>query len=626
MKSFQSFRLDTVNQSLLRGNERRPLTPKAFDVLQYLVERAGRLVTPDELLGALWPGTYVNPEVLRKYILEIRKALADKADKPKFIETITKRGYRFVAEVTDDDAVVSPVSPGPGKPQNASAAKSAGPESVNSFIHMKSLKWMIPVSLSLIAVLAVLGYFWFGRSKPVARSLDDTSLAVLPFADLSPQRDQEYFSDGLTEEVISDLAKTSGLKVVARSSAFQFKGKNVDLRTIGKKLGVANVLEGSIRKEGDRVRITAALTKLDDGFQLWSETYDRDITHILATQDEIARDVTAALRVKLLAPSEATNLEAHATNPQAYQAYLQGQYFSARGQDKEDLTKTLHYADEAIRLDPNYAPAWAQRAQALETMASVALIDNEVGFRQARESAQKAIALDPRLAAGYLALGMVQINNDFDWEGAGTSLKKAAALEPGSAEVLRYQAYLARTLGRVQESIDFYNRAIALDPLRANFHLALGYELYLASRFDEARESLRRAQELNPQLSSLHLTLGKTFLAQDQPLQAVAEMQKESGDWEKSSGEALAYYAVGRRQDSDAALRKLIAAHHDDGAYQIAEVYAYRGETEKAFEWLDRAYRQHDPGTQDLKTGLLMKSLRQDPRYTALLNKIRLSP
>jgi tetratricopeptide (TPR) repeat protein len=221
---------------------------------------------------------------------------------------------------------------------------------------------------------------------------------------------------------------------------------------------------------------------------------------------------------------------------------------------------------------------------------------------------------------------MVQINNDFDWEGAGTSLKKAAALEPGSAEVLRYQAYLARTLGRVQESIDFYNRAIALDPLRANFHLALGYELYLASRFDEARESLRRAQELNPQLSSLHLTLGKTFLAQDQPLQAVAEMQKESGDWEKSSGEALAYYAVGRRQDSDAALRKLIAAHHDDGAYQIAEVYAYRGETDKAFEWLDRAYRQHDPGTQDLKTGLLMKSLRQDPRYTALLNKMRLSP
>jgi TolB-like protein/DNA-binding winged helix-turn-helix (wHTH) protein/Tfp pilus assembly protein PilF len=627
MKSFQSFHLDTVNHILLREEERLPLTPKAFDVLRYLVERAGRLVTQEELLEELWPETYVNQEVLRKYILEIRKALGDKADKPEFVETVTKRGYRFVAPVieSDDKALVEfakkqDVSEDARPSDEAERFQSPTPATQE-----RSFIWLIPVVAAFIATAIVVGYFWLSRSRESVASRNDTSLAVLPFADLSPAKDQEYFSDGLTEELISDLAKTSGLKVVARSSAFQFKGKNEDLRSVGKKLGVANVLEGSIRKEGDHVRITAELTKVGDGFQLWSETYDRELTNIFSTQDEIAIAVTAALRVKLLLPAGSNLSEGSpTTNPAAYQAYLQGQYFSARGQDKEDLSKALSYADQAIQLDPSYAPAWAQRAQVLQTMASVALIDHVDGFRRASENAQKAIALDPKLASGYLALGMVQINHDFDWEGADASLRKAASLAPGSVDVLRYQAYLARTLGHVDESIGLYKQAIALDPLRANFHLALGYELYLASRFDEAQNVLRRAQELNPQLSSLHLTFGKIFLAQNRPQQALEEMAYETGDWEKLSGESLAYFAVGRRQDSDGSLNKLIARHQNDGAYQIAEVYAYRGETNRAFEWLDRAYRQHDPGTQELKTGLLVKSLRQDPRYAELLKKMRL--
>lgn len=630
MKLFQSFQLDTVNHILLRGDERLPLTPKAFDVLRYLVERAGRLVTQEELLEALWPETYVNQEVLRKYILEIRKVLGDKADKPEFVETVTKRGYRFVATVTDNDTLTSTLLPeqeAPRAPRETPLSAETEPsEPSSSAIQKKLLIWMIPVVGALIATALSVGYFWFGRSRPSIPSSSDASLAVLPFADLSSAKDQEYFSDGLTEELISDLAKTSGLKVVARSSAFQFKGKNEDLRSVGKKLGVANILEGSIRKEGDHVRITAELTKVDDGFQLWSETYDREMTHIFSTQDEIAHAVAAALRLRLLT-SDGLNISegSRSTNPQAYQAYLQGQYFSARGQDKEDLTKALSYAEQAIQLDTNYAPAWAQRAQVLQTMASVALIDNVDGFRRGYESAQKAIMLDPKLASGYLALGMVQINHDFDWEDANASLRKAASLAPGSVEVLRYKAYLARTLGRVDESIDLYKQAIALDPLRANFHLALGYELYLAGRFEEAQNVLRRAQELNPQLSSLHLTFGKILLAQNQPQKALAEIEMETGDWEKLSGESLTYFALGRRQDSDAALSKLIARHQNDGAYQIAEVYAFRGETDKAFEWLERAYRQHDPGTPELKTGLLVQGLRQDTRYAELLKQMRLS-
>jgi TolB-like protein/DNA-binding winged helix-turn-helix (wHTH) protein/Flp pilus assembly protein TadD len=625
MKSFQSFRLDTANQCLWHRQERVPIPPKAYDVLRYLVENPGRLVTQDELLEALWPETYVNAEILRKYILDIRKILGDRPDKPVFIETVTKRGYRFIAPVIDESATEPPGWRTP----NATAEK-AGPERAPSEPQTSSGKGplrklaMIPV-LAVVAAAATTGLFWLGRNKAHARSLNNTSIVVLPFTNLTPGKDQEYFSDGLADELITDLTKIPGLKVVGRSSAFQFKGKNEDLRSVGHKLGVANVLEGTVRKEGNRVRITASLTKVNDGFQLWSETYDREINHIFAAQDEIAGAVTEALQVKLLSATSAKgSAGSRSTNPEAYQAYLQGQYFAARGQDKEDLATALSYADQAVKLDPSYAPAWAQRSQILETMARIALIDNTDGFRRARDSAERAIALDPKLATGYVALGLVQINHDWDWEGADASLKKAALLAPGSATVLGNRAYLTRNLGRVEEAVALYRHAIALDPLRANFHLALAYELYFLGRYEEAQAALQKAQELNPQLSSLHLTRGQILLSEGRQQEAMAEVEKETGDWEKLSGESLAYYALGRREESDKALKRLIVTHQNDCAYQIAEVYAYRGEVDKAFEWLDRAYQQRDPGAPELKTSPLMKGLRQDARYAELLKKMRL--
>ena len=625
MKSFQSFRLDTANHCLWRGEERVPIPPKAYDVLRFLVENPGRLVTQDELLEALWPETYVNPEILRKYILDIRKILGDRPDKPVFIETVTKRGYRFIAAVIDESATEPP-----DLLTSHATDEKIGPEGAPSEQQRLSgrshLRKLAMVSmLAVVAAAATSGHFWFARNKAHAPSPKNTSIAVLPFADLSPGKDQEYFSDGLADELITDLTKIPGLKVVARSSTFQFKGKNEDLRSVGHKLAVANVLEGSVRKEGNRVRITAALTKVDDGFQLWSETYDREINHIFAAQDEIAHAVTEALQVKLLSSTNAdVSATSRSTNPEAYQAYLQGQYFAARGQDREDLNKALAYADQAIKLDAKYAPAWAQRSQVLERLARVSLVDSTDGFRRARESAEKAIGLDAGSASGYMTLAMVQINHDWDWEGADVSLRKAGMLEPGSSEVLRDRAILARVLGRVDEAIELYKQAIALDPLKANFHLALAYELYIGGRYEKARDALQRAQDLNPQLSSLHLTRGQILLSEGHLQEARAEMENETGEWEKLTGEPLAYYALGRREESDGALKQLIATYQNDCAFQIAEVYAYRGETDKAFEWLDRAYRQRDPGAPELKTDPLMRSLRQDQRYTELLKKMRL--
>jgi len=650
MKLFGPFRLDAANHSLWRGSEKLAIPPKSFDVLRYLVENAGRLVSQNELLEALWQETYVNPEVLRKYILEIRRALGDRASEPLYVETQPKRGYRFVAPVTDGEGVEPRLATsGSAKPEittdqtsDQSLGQSSGQSSTQSpgqspdgedFVSQDSLRAkptipiVVTIALVLVVVLVASAYFWRARNRtpPPARPASAASIAVLPFADLSPQHDQEYFADGLSEQLINSLTKAPGLKVVARSSAFQFKGKNEDLRSVGKQLGVANVLEGSVRKDGDRVRITAALTKVDDGFQLWSENYDREIGDLLEAQDEIARDVSSALQVKLLNPVASAAGSSLNTNPEAYQAFLEGQYFVARGQNKRDMEQALAYADQAIKLDGNFAPAWAQRAQVLESMAAIALIENNDGYRRARESAEKAIALDPNLPTEYLTLALIQINHDWDWDAANISLNRAASLAPGNAEVVGIQANLARNLGHLDAAIELYKRAIAMDPLRANFHLALGYVLWSVARYGESLAALDRAEELNPRLSSLHLTRGKVFMNQGRLQEALAEMEKETGEWEKLSGEALVYTKLGDRQASDRALKNLIATHQNDCAYQVAEAYAYRGEIDLAFRWIERSIRQRDPGAAELKTGPLMQSLRGDPRFDAMLQEMGLT-
>ena len=630
MKEFKTFRLDTANHLLWWNGDRVPLAPKAFDVLAYLVEHAGRVVTQDEILDALWPETYVNPEVLRKYILEIRKALGDRPDNPEFIETVPKRGYRFVAPVLEESAAEPPIvatSPAVEEPatEESVGPATAPPEQKSSSGQYRLWKFAVLPVLAVVAAAVVGQHFRVARNRANAPSLKNTTIAVLPFADMSPTKDEEYFSDGLAEELINDLAKVSGLEVVGRSSAFQFKGKNEDLRDVGRKLGVANVLEGSVRRDGNHVRITAELIKADDGFQLWSQTYDREIKDIFGVEDDIAQAATEALRVKLLGGNGqpvASNLSS--TNPEAYQAYLQAKYFSGRGPSKEDLGKALAYADTAIKLDEKYAPTWALRGSVQNMMAESGLIDPTEGFRNARDDAERAIALDPTLASAYLALAATQISCDWEWDAANTSITKATALEPGSVEVLRMSSYLSRILGNLDLAIKHYEEAVALDPLLVNSYSGLGYLLYAAGRYEEAQAALQKALDLNPQATYVHLTLDKILIAEGKPQQALANIEKEPIEWGKLTGHALAYHALGREQDSNAALAALIAKYHTLAPYQIAQVYAYRGQSDKSFEWLERAYEQRDPGLPEIKSNPLFKNLRHDPRYRGLLKKMHL--
>jgi len=592
-------------------------------MLCYLVENPGRLITQDEFLEKLWPEIYVNPELIRKYILDIRKILGDRPDKPEFIETVTKRGYRFIASVVDEDAS-NPINPA------VAIDERVGMETIRSSPELSPRERsprrlaIIPI-LVLVVAVAIGGEFRAARNGRITPLSNDASIAVLPFADLSPAKDQEYFSDGLAEQLIHDLARVSGLKVVGRSSSFQFKGKNEDLREVGRKLRVAHVLEGSVRREGNHVRITAELIKAEDGFQLWSQTYDREAKDIISVQDDIARATTVALQLKLLGGNgQAAVSPLHSANPEAYQAYLQASYFVGRGTSKDDLGKALAYTDMAIKLDDKYAPAWALRASVQDMMARSNLTDTTEGFRKARNDAERAIALDPTLATAYLVLARAQIDCDWDWEAADASVTKAAALEPGNSEVFGIHAYLSRVLGNLDEAIKFKQQAVALDPLRTDSHASLGYMLYVAGRYDEAQTELKKALDLNPQAAFVHLNLGRILIAEGKPQQALAEIEKEALDGGRVTGQVMAYHALGRQQDSNAALSDLIAKHDTDWAYQIAEAYAFRGESDKSFEWLERAYKQRDPGLPSIKTDPLFNILRHDPRYTALLKKMHL--
>jgi len=526
-------------------------------------------------------------------------------------------------------ATVTP-PPGPGSAPavagSSSSSVTAPPPVTTAVPSSKRLKVLVPVLVVLLAALAA--SFWLGRgvrgpgSTPAQPSTP--SIAVLPFVNMSDDKSQEYFSDGLSEELLNDLAKIPGLRVVARTSSFQFKGKNEDLRTVGEKLNVSTILEGSVRKEGNRVRIAAQLIKTGDGFHLWSETYDRELKDVFAVQDEIARSVAGSLKVALLGDKTATApARTTTTNTEAYKTYLQGKYFLDRT-GKENVEKAVAYFEQAIKLDPGYAPAWVGLAQSHSEQGDLGYLPVDEGYRKAREAVERALTLDANLAEAHVALGRIRWSYDWEWAGADASYQRALALEPGNAKALLGAADLAGTLGRFEEAMALHRRAVELDPLNTLGHLFLGSAAYYAGRLEEAVVAIKKTLELNPEFPIAHTALGQVYLAQAHPQEALAEMERESEPPMRLYGQALAYHALGRKKESDAALAELIAKFHAESAYQVAEVYAFRGETDRAFDWLERGYTQHDGGLPFMKGDPLLKSLERDPRYAAFLKKMRL--
>jgi len=462
--------------------------------------------------------------------------------------------------------------------------------------------------------------------KPPSAAADDHSIAVLPFVDMSQAHDQEYFSDGLSEELLNLLAQMPQLRVIARTSSFAFKGKEVGVADIAKTLGVAHVLEGSVRKSGDTLRITAQLIRTTDSSHLWSETYDRQLTDVFKVQDEIAAAVVAQLKVKLLPAQQVTNPHRTA-NTEAYNQYLLGNQFFNRS-TTDGYRRAIAAYNRAIALDPNFAAAHAGLCYAELYAGDYAesVDENAAARKRATAAAEKAIALGPDVADGYAARGWIRASITWDWDGGRHDFEKALALEPGNALILRRQGLLMQNLGRVPEAIEATRKSIEVDPLSSSAWNNLG-SMYLSdpARRRDAREAIERSLAINPESDFALANLATLELLEGQPQKALDVIHRAGDIW-KQFGVAMAEHSLGHAAQSQQALDELIAKFAPVSAYQVADVYAWRGETDKAFEWLERAYAQHDGGLAGIKTDPLFKSLWADPRYAALLKKLGLPP
>ncbi|MCH7666116.1 MAG: tetratricopeptide repeat protein [Acidobacteria bacterium] len=448
------------------------------------------------------------------------------------------------------------------------------------------------------------------------------SIAVLPFADMSLKKDQEYFTDGLSEELLNVLGQVPGLRVAGRTSSFQFKGKSEDLRVIGEKLNVASLLEGSVRKAGNRVRITARLVNSADGLQLWSKTYDRELEDIFAVQEEIARSLVGALKGSFLGENERLT-QVRGQNAAAYNAYLQGRYFLER-RSEEDVRKALDYFRDALTLDPGYALAWTGLSSAHLVMAGYGYVPVKVAKVKARDAAERALALDDTLPEAWAALGFSKMSYDWDWLGAEAAFLRALALNPGSTDALQGAASLAVRLGRLDKGINLGRRVVGLDPLNDNEHRRLGTHFYYAGRLEEAEVALTKALELNPARPSTQGLLGEVYLAQSKPEAAFEYFEKLGRPKARLFGLALTYSALGRQHEAESALAQLREDHPNSMMFQIASVYAYWGQPDQAFEWLERAYTLRDGGLSKMKVYPLLESLHDDPRWEPFLVKMSL--
>ena len=449
---------------------------------------------------------------------------------------------------------------------------------------------------------------------------DKASIAVLPFADMSAEQNQEYFSDGLAEELLNLLAKIPQLHVAARTSAFSFKNTQADIHEVAEKLNVAHVLEGSVRKAGDQVRVTVQLISAADGYHLWSETYDRSLENIFEVQDEIAQVVVSVLKLKLLGEAPRVN----ETDPRAYSLFLQGRHFLAL-KDEVGLNMSVAAFEQSLALDENYAPAWAGLAEALMQQSGMAYAALEEGFERARDALQRALELDSESASAWVALSRLKSNWDWDWPGAADALQKAEKLEPNNTEVLYALAELNAYQGQLELAVNICKRIVTLDPMDENSYHDMGRLLIELDRLDEADDCYRHLLSINPAHRNAHGFLSKICIARgdaDRALEQVAQMREEF--W-RNWAELLIRYGLQRDSGKESGLEDFIDKNAHDSAVQIAQVYALHGDVDDALDWLEVGLKQRDTGlAQTVLSDRIFVGLYGNPRFEAIVDKIGL--
>ena len=438
---------------------------------------------------------------------------------------------------------------------------------------------------------------------------------------MSADKEQEYFADGISEELLNLLAQVPELRVIARTSSFSFKGKDVDIAEIARRLNVANVLEGSVRKSGDTMRITAQLVRASDSSHLWSQTYDRPMTDIFAVQDEIAAAVVEQLKIKLLAGAP----KARPTSSAAYEAFLKARVVG-RQYTRAGFEEAIAVYQRALALDPSYAAAWEGLAYIYCEQAFSGLRPVDEAIRLAREALTKALAADPEFAPAFARFGWIAVYHDLDWAAAAQHVKHALQLDPTNPDTYGVGAQLARRLGRLDQAAALSEHQVSRDPANPDGLEMLAYTYRYAGRLDEAIAMLRTALSVSPEYIGGHEGVGELLLEKGKPQEALDEIQKETTEESRLVGLALAYHALGRKADADAALTQLISKHEETKSYRIAYVLAFRGEADRAFEWLGKAFQYRDLYRGTVAGHPMFRSLHSDPRWLPFLRSHGMAP
>jgi TolB-like protein/DNA-binding winged helix-turn-helix (wHTH) protein/Tfp pilus assembly protein PilF len=630
---FGAFEVDLSSGELFKHGIRIKVQDQPFQILTMLLERPGVLIPREELRRKLWTDdTFVDFDAgMNAAVRRLRDALNDSADNPRYIETLPRHGYRFIAETetvfAEIDAAVSIISPPIAVPAaSLPGDTSPSPQSAVSPERRSPTRFWVSAMAATVGVVLFVGFGiadWRHRIFRTHASPRIQSIAVLPFKNLSGDPEQEYFVDGMTDALMTDLAQTNSLRVISSSSSMRYKGSTKTVREIGNELKVDAVIEGAVVRSGDDVRVDAQLIETSDDRHLWAKTYKRKIRDVLALQGDISLAITNEIQARLTPLGQTRLATARPINPDAYSAYLLGRYYLERG-TRESLEKSRSYYEQAVQLDPGYALSWAGLADAHRLLGGGGFVPLDEAVRKARDAAERALELDPDLPEANAAMGSIHMWVDWDWDASQASYDRALAVEPGNISALRGAARLAADLGRFDHALLLARQAVERDPLNPRSQRLAGDIARYAGRLDEALAAFEKAAELDPHGPLVEISIGWIYLERSRPQEALAAMEQEKGPEYRTPGFAMAYYALLRGKESDAALAETIKNYGGTGAFQIAEVYAFRGEIDTALSWLERAYAQRDGALTVIKGDPLLRSLESDPRYNALLKRMHL--
>lgn len=625
---FADFEVDLRSAELRKHGQRIKLQVQPFQVLAILLERPGETVTRDELQKRIWPAdTFVDfDQGLNNAVKKLREALGEDAANPRFVETLPKRGYRFAAQVAPADGTVGRdafraagiearaiTPPSAGATEKAAEARQA-PRGRAAWI----------ASLAVVALLIGLGwkFAWFRPALP-ARQI--RSLAVLPLTNFSSDPQQEYFADGMTDELITDLAQISALRVISRTSVMHYKGTTETIPQIARELNVDAVLEGSVQRSGDQVRIRAQLIYAATERHLWAKSYEGSVRDVLALQNEVASEIAHEIKIQVTPQEETRLAHARPVNLEAHEAYLKGRYYLNK-RTEEGFRRAVEYFSEAVQKDHNYGLGYSGLADSYILLGEYSLLPAKEAFTKAREAAAKALEVDDTLAEAHNALAAVKTDYDWDWPGAEREFRLAIGLNPGYATAHQWYAELLSELGRHQEALAEIKQAQQLDPFSLIIQAVHGDILRNAGQYDLAIEQLRSALEIDPSFAHAHFHLGMTYLRMGAFAEAISEFQSAAtlspsvADYQGGLG--YAYARAGKRGEARKVLRELKVRSKQSyiSWFYIAAIYAGLDEKDQAIACLEKAYEQREQGLAVMKREPMFDSLYSDPRFQGLLH------